>query len=73
MGGTFDFPLLTQVAKSLNDYVRSLKNVTKTHLDIITLHIDALYVILAQHITGQGGATEAQVLTALQQATKKFS
>ncbi len=73
MGGTFDFPLLTQVAKSLNDYVRGLKNVTKTHLDIITLHIDALYVILAQHITGQGGATEAQVLTALQQATKKFS
>ena len=42
-------------------------------LDIITLHIDALYVILAQHITGQGGAIEAQVLTALQQATKKFN
>lgn len=72
LGGTFDFPLLTQVAKSLNDYVRGLKNVTKVHLDIITLHIDALYVILAQHITGQGGATEAEVLSALLQATRKF-
>ena len=73
LGGTFDFPLLTQVAKSLNDYLRGLKNVTKVHLDIVTLHIDALYVILAQHITGQGGATEAEVLSALLQATRKFS
>lgn len=73
LGGTFDFPLLTQVAKSLNDYVRSLKNVTKVHLEIVTLHVDALYVILAQHITGQGGATEAEVLSALLQATRKFS
>ena len=73
LGGTFDFALLTQVAKSLNDYVRGLTNVTKVHLEIITLHVDALYVILAQHITGQGGATEAEVLSALLQATKKFS
>jgi hypothetical protein len=73
LGGTFDFPLLTQVAKSLNDYVRGLKNVTKVHLEIIALHVDALYVILAQHITGQGGATEAEVLSALLQATRKFS
>jgi hypothetical protein len=72
LGGTFNFPLLSQVAKSLNDYVRGLKNVTKIHLEIIALHVDALYVILAQHITGQGGATEAEVLSALLQATKKF-
>lgn len=72
LGGTFNFPLLTQVAKSLNDYVRGLKNVTRVHLEIITLHVDALYVILAQHITGQGGATEAEVLSALLQATRKF-
>jgi hypothetical protein len=72
LGGTFDFPLLTQVAKSLNDYVRGLRNIGKVQVDIIVLHVDALYVILAQHITGQGGATEAEVLSALLQATRKF-
>jgi len=73
LGGTFDFPLLTQVAKSLNDYVRGLRNVTRIHLAIIALHVDALYVILERHITGAGGATEAEVLSSLLQATRKFS
>jgi hypothetical protein len=73
LGGTFDFPLLSQVAKSLNDYVRGLTNVTKVQIEIIALHVDALYVILGQHITGAGGATEAEVLSALLQATRKFS
>jgi hypothetical protein len=72
LGGTFDFPLLTQVAKSLNDYVRGLRNIGKVQVDIIILHVDALYVILARHITGEGGATEAEVLSALLQATRKF-
>ena len=61
------------MAKSLNDYIRGLKNVTKVQIEIITLHVDALYVILGQHITGAGGATEAEVLSALLQATRKFS
>ena len=73
LGGTFDFPLLTQVAKSLNDYIRGLKNVTKVQIEIIRLHVDALYVILGWHITGAGGTTEAEVLAALLQATRKFS
>jgi hypothetical protein len=73
LGGTFDFPLLTQLAASLNDYVRGLRNVSKVQIEVISLHVDALYVILAQHITGTGGATEAQVLTALGKATRKFS
>jgi hypothetical protein len=72
LGGTFDYPLVTRIAKSLNDFTGQLSKVGKRQLQVIALHVDALYVLLAQQITGTGGETEWQVLEGLTQATKKF-
>ncbi|MBI1778755.1 MAG: hypothetical protein HYR63_25715 [Proteobacteria bacterium] len=72
LGGTFDYPLVTRIAKSLNDYAVSLSKVGRPQLEVIALHIDALYVLLAQSITGTGGEIEWQVLEGLSQATQKF-
>jgi hypothetical protein len=71
LGGTFDYPLVTRIAKSLNDYTSQLGRVGKTQLDVIGVHVDALYVLMAQRVTGTGGETEWQVVEALGLATKK--
>jgi hypothetical protein len=39
---------------------------------IFAHHIDALYVVLAQRITGLGGKVESELLKALRQASNKY-
>ena len=72
LGGTFKFPLLTQIAKSLHDYAAQIKEPNVWHGVIFAHHIDALYVVLAQRITGLGGRIEAELLKALRAASTKF-
>ncbi len=72
LGGTFSFPLLTAIAKSLNAFVRGRDSVTAVQLKIISFHIDALYVVLFSRIRGQGGDTESALLHAFETAVARF-
>jgi hypothetical protein len=72
LGGTFKFPLLTQIAKSLHDYVLQIKTPSAWNAVIVGHHIDALYVVLAQRITGFGGQIESELLAALRAASAKY-
>ena len=72
LGGTFGFPLLTAIAKSLNDYLQDIERPHGKQWQIIGLHIDALYVVLVQQIRGGGGDVEQQVLSAFNWATEQF-
>lgn len=71
-GGTIGFDLLTAIGKSLNDFVTGMDSLDRRRIDIIDLHIDALYVVLADNITGRGGPTEAAVLKAFSAVREKF-
>ncbi|MDF1792370.1 MAG: transcriptional regulator [Thalassobaculaceae bacterium] len=71
-GGTIGYDLLTAIGKSLNDFVTGLGELDRRRTDIIDLHIDALYVVLANRITGRGGPTEAAVLKAFSAVRAKF-
>jgi hypothetical protein len=72
LGGTFKFPLLTQIGKSLHDYVLQIKAPSGWNAVIVGHHIDALYVVLAQRITGFGGQIESELLAALRAASQKY-
>lgn len=72
MGGMFKYPLLTAFAKSLNDFTRDMDLPGPQQLDIIAAQIDALYVVMARRITGDGGRTERALLAALKQATARY-
>ncbi|WP_374302130.1 hypothetical protein [Ferrovibrio sp.] len=70
-GGMFNYPLLTEFAKSLNDFVKGIDQPTPLQLDIIAAQIDALYVVMGQRIEGQGGKLEQELLAALNQAVER--
>ncbi|HLT77962.1 MAG TPA: hypothetical protein VKZ87_11285 [Ferrovibrio sp.] len=72
MGGMFKYPLLTAFAKSLNDFTKDMGLPGPRQLDIIAAQIDALYVVMARRITGDGGPTERELLAALKQATARY-
>ncbi|MBX3455360.1 hypothetical protein [Ferrovibrio sp.] len=68
MGGTFGYPLLTRLAKSLHDFIRGLSMPSDAQFEVIRIHVDAMYILLAQHVTGQGGASESEMLAMLNRA-----
>jgi len=72
LGGTFKFPLLTQLGKSLHDYVTQIKAPNPMNTVLVAYHVDALYVVLAQRMTGFGGRTESELLAALRAACAKY-
>lgn len=56
-GATFDYPLVTQIAKYLCHYVEGrLDRDSQPDLAVIAAHVDALAVILRQRMSGDGGA-----------------
>lgn len=72
MGGLFNFPLLTEFAKSLNDFVREVDPDGAMQMELISIHLDTLYVVLNNKITGSGGALEQQLRDSLRAAITKI-
>lgn len=72
MGGMFNYSLLTAFAKSLNDFTRDMGVPTPIQLDIIAAQIDALYVVMGNRIQGSGSKVEMQLLSALEDAARKY-
>lgn len=73
MGGTFGYHLLTDLAKSLEDLLARVELPTAGECRLIVVHIDAMHMLLARRIRGQGGDLERQLLINLGHAADKVS
>ena len=71
MGGTFGYPLLSHLAKSLHDFIGKLGLPNEAQLEVISIHIDSMYVVLARGIGGTGGKMEQELLDNLGIAVSK--
>ncbi len=71
-GGTIGYDLLTQIGKSLNDFVAGMQALDDRQVRVVGLHIDALYAVLANRITGRGGIIESAIVEAFGEARRKF-
>lgn len=72
LGATFGFPLLTAIAKFLNDYVMDRRTLTGRQVEVVRLHVDMLYVVLAQRLTHIDPEREQELLTAFEELTTKI-
>lgn len=71
LGGTFGYPLLSRLAKSLHDFIGKIGLPNEIQFAVISLHIDAMYLVLAQGKSGPGGSLEQQVVDTLAVAVNK--
>jgi len=71
MGGTFGYPLLSHLAKSLQDFTTRLALPNEAQLEVISIHIDAMYVVLAQGVRGMTEHLEQNLLKNLGIAVNK--
>ncbi|UUX51912.1 Hpt domain-containing protein [Nisaea acidiphila] len=72
MGGTIGYNVLSLIATTLNDFVTGRTKIGRIQFEILQLHIDAMYVVIADRITDNGGILEDQVLSGLRTAVRKF-
>lgn len=71
LGGTLGYPMATAAAKSLNDFVHHREALDAKCLDVIRVHVDALYLILAQP-HGADSATQRAVIDGLFQLSQRY-
>lgn len=71
-GGTFGYPLISQMAESLYQFTGPNSGMTDNHVEIIKAHIDAMRVVIKDRVKGDGGEVGAQLLESLDQAIKKY-
>ena len=71
-GGTIGYELLTLIGKSLNDFVAGLARLDDRQVRVVCLHIDAMYAVLANRITGRGGMVEGAIMEAFGEARRRF-
>ncbi|AUG52569.1 transcriptional regulator [Thalassospira marina] len=73
LGGTFDYPLMTQIAKSLEIFLAGRTTANRRQLMVTQLHIDAIYVILASRVTGFGTSIEQATTVALAKLAARYA
>lgn len=73
LGGSFNYPLMTVIAKSLHDFLSGRTSLEGKQYDLIGLHIDILYLVLSRQMDGPGGVTEKQIVLALQEGARRLA
>jgi hypothetical protein len=73
LGGTFGYPLVTAIAASLNDFVLKRAMVNEKQLMVVRLHIDAIYVILAQQQSTLGRDAENELIASFRILTERHA
>ncbi len=73
LGGTFGYPLVTTITHYLSNYLEHCLNSAEASVSaaVVTPHIDALYVVLSQKISGDGGAIGRELVSGLEKVVLK--
>ena len=72
-GASFGFPLVTKIGHSLCVLTRDrARQYESRHLDLAKAHLDALDLILAKSIKGEGGKVGAELVAKLEQRVSEL-
>ena len=70
-GGSFGYPLMTTIGNQLCRFIELTKEAGPADLAVIKLHIDALRLVIAQRMEGEGGRAGEELLRGLQAVAAK--
>ncbi len=70
-GGSFGYPLVTNIAGALCRYLGHPVDPAKIDLEVCAIHVDALHAVIQNRIDGDGGATGAKMLEGIERVVGK--
>lgn len=71
-GGTFGYPLITQIGNSLCELTEKAKEYGPAELEALELHVQAIHTVLDGRIEGTGGEAERVMLAGLHAVTSRY-
>jgi len=72
-GGSFGYTLMTILGGNLCDFVDKLENAGPAEIEVIQLHINAMGLVIAKEMKGDGGKAGVQLLQGLGLVAAKVS
>jgi len=71
-GGSFGFPLITNIASTLNRFIDTRSDFGAQELEVVRVHINALRLAVTEGMTGDGGRAGERLLHGLEVVMKVF-
>jgi len=71
-GGSFGFDLVTAIGNQLCRMIEKIDTVGDAEVDAVRVHIDAIKLVIAQQIKGNGGKAGDQILIGLEKVVQKI-
>lgn len=71
-GGMFHYPLVTDIADILVNFMETLNTIDKDAIDIADAHKKTLQIIMAKEIRGKQGPVQDQFRQALNEACERY-
>ena len=71
-GGTIGYQLISEIGHLMDVFLREKKELSGIQMQVFRLAVDAIFVVLAQRITGGGATLEQQVVDSLSVAVRKY-
>lgn len=71
-GGMFKYPLVTEIADIILDFLEGLNSLNDDALDVVDIHQKALHAIIGNRLTGNGGRTGESLSNELYAACKRY-
>lgn len=73
-GGSFDYHLMTAIGNKLCRFIEKLPaEITRGHMEVVKVHIDALRLVIAQRMAGEGGRAGENLMRGLDAVIAKVS
>lgn len=72
-GGTFGYPLVTEIGDSLCKLLEMIKTVEPNHMPLLRSHVDALRAVSGADIKGDGGTIGRELTQTLHQIRAKLA
>ncbi len=70
--GTFGYPLITQIGRSLYDFATAIEAFEPVHLEIVKAHIDAMNVVRTDDLKSDGAPKGPELMAELRRAVEKY-
>ena len=70
-GGSFGYDLMTLIGNQLCHFVEELAEAGPSEVEVIGLHLDALKLVMAKQMRGDGGRAGQALLQGLEKVVSK--
>lgn len=72
-GGSFGYDLVTVIGNQLCRFIENVKDPGPDEIEAIRLHIEAMQLVIAQDMRGEGGPQAGKLLDGLEKVAARFS